>query len=327
MAVTFDLDFDGSPGRVDHVAPGLRRLLAPNPSRFTFHGTGTYIVGAGNEVAVIDPGPEREAHHEALLTALDGLRVSHIFVTHTHRDHSPLARRLSAVTGAPIVGCGPHGETRADDPDDVIDFGPLDDDDADAASTPGPAESEEEARDGGVDTEHLPDTQLHDGDVVTGDGWTLEAVHTPGHTSNHLCFAWREASALFTGDHVMGWSTSVIGPPDGDMGAYLESLEKLLERDDEVYWPTHGNPIREPHTYVRGLIEHRRERERQVVESLQTGVDQIEQLVRARYQHVSKRLWPAAARSIHAHLLDLAERGVVASSSGSHRLTDRYELV
>lgn len=327
MAVTFDLDFEGVPGVVEAVAPGLRRVLAPNPSRFTFHGTGTYVLGSADGVAVIDPGPDRDDHLDALMTALGDATVSHIVVTHTHRDHSPLSRRLASATGAPIVGCGPHGEVRAEDPDDQIDFGVEDDDEVAAASGADGTPENDGHQDGGVDLEHEPDVQLAHGDVLTGDGWTLETVHTPGHTSNHLCFAWLEAMAMFTGDHVMGWSTSVIGPPDGDMGSYLASLEMLLDRDDHTYWPTHGNPITNPHEHVSGLIEHRRQRERQVVSSLGDGLDSIEALVRAHYQHVHHKLWPAAARSLHAHLLDLVDRGVAESATGTCRLTDRYTLV
>ena len=207
-----ELDF--SYGAVAQVSPLIRRVIAHNPSVFTFHGTGTYIVGHG-KVAIIDAGPDLAQHVDAVLAAVRGETVTHLIVTHTHIDHSPATRHIKAATGAETYGFGPHGGGE------------------------GPAVEE------GADRDFVPDHRLADGAVVAGDGWTLEAVHTPGHTSNHLCFALAEERALFSGDHVMGWSTTVVSPPDGDMGAYMVSLEKLKGRDEETYWPTHGPPIPE----------------------------------------------------------------------------------
>jgi glyoxylase-like metal-dependent hydrolase (beta-lactamase superfamily II) len=265
----------------EQVTPGVRRLLAPNPSPFTFTGTQTYVVGRG-EVAVIDPGPDDPSHVERLLSAIGQERVTAILVTHTHRDHSPASRRLARVTGAPIVGCAPFA---------VEDKGPR----ADAS----------------FDFDYRPDRVLADEGRVVGDGWTLEAVATPGHTSNHLCFAFPEQRALFSGDHVMGWSTTIVAPPDGDMAAYMASLDKLLARDDRVYFPTHGPAVEQPQEHVRKLIAHRRMRERQILEQVQEGEGRIPQMVANLYQDTDPRLHPAAERSVLAHLIDLARRGRV----------------
>lgn len=331
MSPRFDLGFDGTAGVLQHIQPGLHRLVAPNPSKFTFRGTGTYIVGEPGSTVVIDPGPDNADHFAALAAALHNRTVTHIAVTHTHRDHSPLAKKLAQHTGATVVGCAPHPTLTERDQSDIIDFGIADDDEiASSAGISPPAGDEpstDEHADGGVDVDYAPDVELRDGDTISGDGWTLVAVHTPGHTSNHLCFEWTEANGLFTGDHVMGWSTSVIGPPDGNMTDYLASLHKLLERSDTTYWPTHGNPIVEPQTFVRALIAHRREREQQVLDALTQGGTDIEALVRRLYQHVSPKLWPAASKSVHAHLLGLIDQGRVASASGTHRLTDQYSPI
>lgn len=266
---------------LEQVAPGIRRLLAPNPSAFTFTGTQTYVVGDG-QVAVIDPGPDDSRHVERLTGALAGETVAAILVTHTHRDHSPASRPLAAATGAPIIGCAPLAF-----PDD----GPR----ADAS----------------FDFAYVPDAVLADGGRVAGDGWTLEAVATPGHTSNHLCFAFVEHSALFSGDHVMGWSSSIVSPPDGDMAAYMASLERLLARDDRIYYPTHGPAIVDPKAHVRALIAHRRAREAQILDALAGGEGRIVEMVPKLYRDVDLSLHPAAARSVLAHLLDLEARGRV----------------
>ncbi len=267
-------------GRIERVAPLVRRVLAPNPSPFTYTGTQTFIVGEG-EVAVIDPGPDDPAHLDALVSALAAERVAAIFCTHTHRDHSPASRALQAATGAPIVGC---------------------------AALPG---AEEELRsDESFDIHYRPDRVLEDGESLAGPGWMLEAVATPGHTSNHLCFALRESGALFSGDHVMAWSTSIVAPPDGDMGDYLASLDKLLARDDRIYFPTHGPAVEEPHAHVRRLIAHRRNREAQVLAQLDAGPVRVETIVAAIYRDVDPGLHPAAALSVLAHLLDLERRGL-----------------
>ncbi len=277
-------------GRLAARSPLVRRLLARNPSPFTFTGTGTFVVGHG-DVAVIDPGPADPDHVAALLTALAGERITHIVVTHTHMDHSPAAPAVQAATGARIVGCAPLV---------LSDDGPR----ADAGFDPG----------------YAPDQVLAEGDSISGPGWTLTAVATPGHTSNHLCYALAEEKALFTGDHVMGWSTTVVAPPDGDMGDYIASLQKLLDRDDDVYHPTHGEAIREPQRLVRGLITHRRQRENQILKLLGEGHRAIPDMVGVMYAMVDRRLHPAAGRSVLAHLVDLQRRGQVAPAGDAWRL-------
>ncbi|MCU0890402.1 MAG: MBL fold metallo-hydrolase [Sandarakinorhabdus sp.] len=271
-------------GRLDARSPLVRRLLARNPSPFTFTGTGTFVVGQpGGTVAVIDPGPADPAHIRALIAALAGETVSHIVITHTHMDHSPAAPALKAATGALIVGCAPL--VLADD-------GPR--------------------ADAGFDATYAPDHVLADGERIEGPGWTLTAVATPGHTSNHLCFALEQEKALFTGDHVMGWSTTVVAPPDGDMAAYMASLEKLMARDDVIYHPTHGEPVTDPQRFVKHLLAHRRQRETQILRAIDEGLSTIPQMVAAMYAMVDKRLHPAAGRSVLAHLIDLERRGRVA---------------
>ena len=271
-------------GKLEPVAPGVRRIVANNPGPFTYKGTGTYVIGEG-EVAVIDPGPELEEHVAALLAGLAGERVTHILVTHTHRDHSPAAAAVKAETGAMTYGFGPHGGGRR-----------------------GEAAVEE-----GGDWDFSPDVTVRDGDTIAGAGWRFEAVHTPGHTSNHLCFALPDRGILFSGDHVMGWSTSVISPPDGDMGAYMASLDKLLGRRDTVYWPTHGPAITEPQAQVRAFIAHRREREAGILDCLDAGDAQIDAIVGRLYFGLQPGLRRAAGRSVHSHLLDLVARGIVDS--------------
>jgi glyoxylase-like metal-dependent hydrolase (beta-lactamase superfamily II) len=306
-------------GRVEQVSPLIRRVVAENPSRFTYLGTGTYIVGRG-EVAVIDPGPALDAHVDAIIAALEpGERVTHMVVTHTHSDHSPATRALGERTDAPTWGFGPHGALPDDDPGDRIVFG---DEEADRADAPRDGDVLREA----ADTAFTPDWHIGHGDVIDGKGWTLEAIHTPGHTSNHLCFALREEDAVFTGDHVMGWSTSVIGPPDGDVAAYLASLRLLLGRDDATYWPTHGPPVTDPHGLVRAFLAHRAERTRQIVAGLAEGQSTIAELVPVMYADVDKGLWRAAAASTYAHLLMLIDEGRV-EADGPPRRTSRYQLV
>ena len=259
----------------------VRRVLAPNPSPFTFTGTQTYIVGT-NEVAVIDPGPADPAHIDGILAATEGERIIAIICTHTHRDHSPAAAPLKAATGAQIIGCAPL--TLEDD-------GPR----ADAA----------------FDTSYTPDRVLTDGKRVTGPGWTLETVATPGHTSNHLCFHLIEENSLFTGDHVMGWSTTVVSPPDGDMADYMRSLDRLMARSDAVYYPAHGEPVTKPQQFVRGLAGHRKQRERQILRMLESGEGVIADMVPKLYAGIDERLYGAAGRSVLAHLIDLRDRGQV----------------
>lgn len=269
-------------GRAVWLDPLVRRVLAPNPSPYTFTGTQTYLVGAGADVAVIDPGPARPDHVAAIVAAAGTARIVAIACTHTHIDHSPAASALQAETGAPIIGCAPLA---------------LDDD--------GPR------ADASFDHDYRPDRVLADGEVLTGHGWSLHAVATPGHTSNHLCYALEPGGALFTGDHVMGWSTSVVSPPDGDMGAYLASLALLQERDDRVYYPAHGPQIDNPRQFVRGMIGHRRQRERQILNLLAEGDRVIPDFVAAMYKGLDPRLHGAAGRSVLAHLIDLERQGRV----------------
>jgi len=270
-------------GEAQQVTPLIRRVVAENPSKFTYQGTGTYIVGRAR-VAVVDPGPELDSHRDALTAALVDDEVTHIFVTHCHADHSPLAAWLHEQTGAPRLAFGPHG---AIDPSDSV--------------------VTEEA----IDTAFVPDVRMAGGEAVSGDGWTIEAVHTPGHTSNHLCYALREERALFSGDHVMGWSTTVIAPPDGDMRAYLDSLRLLLQRSDRTYWPTHGGPITEPRPFVEAYLTHRLEREEQVLSCVRQGHERIPAIVSELYVDVPETLHDAAGRSVLAHLVKLVDDGLV----------------
>lgn len=263
------------------LSPLVRRVLAPNPSAFTYTGTQTYIVGTG-EVAVVDPGPAEPAHIAGILAATTGERIVAILCTHTHRDHSPAAAPLKAATGAKIVGCAPLT---------IDDDGPR----ADAA----------------FDTSYAPDRILTNGERMTRSGWTIETVATPGHTSNHLCYHLGEENALFTGDHVMGWSTTVVSPPDGDMADYMRSLDVLLARNDAIYYPAHGEPVTKPQQFVRGLAGHRRQRERQILRMLEAGEGVIADMVPKMYAGIDQRLYGAAGRSVLAHLIDLRNRGLV----------------
>ena len=281
-----DITHDRRPypaGEMADVSPLVRRFIAPNPSPFTFTGTCCYVVGRGR-VAVIDPGPDDAAHADALVRALAGETVERILVTHTHRDHSPGARRLKALTGAAIVGCAPHV--------------PIVDDSSGRL-------------DASHDLDHAPDAIMADGDTLGGDGFTLTAVHTPGHASNHLCFALREENALFSGDHVMAWSTSVVAPPDGSMGDYMASLEKLRARSENVFWPGHGGPVTEPARYMRALVNHRRLREAAIVSAIDHGLRTIPDIVERIYRGLDPRLTKAAGLSVLAHLEDLVARGRV----------------
>jgi glyoxylase-like metal-dependent hydrolase (beta-lactamase superfamily II) len=277
-------------GRAVELEPLVRRVLCGNPSPFTYTGTQTYIVGRG-EVAIIDPGPDDPDHVASLIDAVAGERVTAILCTHTHRDHSPAAPALKAATGAPIIGCAPLV---------LVDAGPR----ADAS----------------FDTSYAPERVLADGEQVSGPGWTLEAVATPGHTSNHLCFALVESGALFTGDHVMGWSTTVVSPPDGDMAAYMASLDRLMRRDDRVYYPAHGDPVDNPQRLVRGLAGHRKQREGQILRLLGEGPAAIPAMVERMYVGLDPRLQGAAGRSVLAHLFELRDRGVVGADGDRWRL-------
>jgi glyoxylase-like metal-dependent hydrolase (beta-lactamase superfamily II) len=272
---------DAPTGEAIQLEPLVTRVLAANPSPYTYTGTETYLVGT-DDLAVIDPGPDLPDHIDALIRAIAGRPVVAILCTHTHRDHSPASRAVQATTGAPIVGCAPLA---------LNDDGPR----ADAA----------------FDRDYAPDRVLADGEQLSGTGWTLTAVATPGHTSNHLCFALAESGALFTGDHVMGWSTSVVAPPDGDMADYMASLGKLMARDDRVYYPAHGDPVERPQRFVRGMLGHRKQREGQILRLLGEQSRDIPAMVAKMYVGLDPRLTGAAGRSVLAHLLDLRQRGIV----------------
>ncbi|NVP56380.1 MBL fold metallo-hydrolase [Mycoplana rhizolycopersici] len=284
----FERAFEPAYGVAVPAADGVQRITVNNPSPFTFHGTNSYIVG-GRSVAVIDPGPEDEAHFQALMAALAGREVSHIFVSHTHRDHSPLAGRLKAQTGAVVVAEGPH---RAARPLHAGEANPF-------------AESSDMAFE--------PDIAIGDGEAIDGDGWRLMALHTPGHTTNHAAFALEGTGILFSADHVMAWATSIVAPPDGAMRDYMASLEKLLLRDDRLYLPGHGGPVIEPSAFLRGLRTHRRMRERAVLARIRAGDRLIPEMVKVIYASTDPRLHGAAALSVLAHLEDLVERGEVST--------------
>lgn len=287
--IPFVRDFDFAYGRRDQASPLIQRVVADNPGPFTGAGTGTYIVGRsepGASVAVIDPGPADDAHLRALLDAVTGRRVTHILVTHTHRDHAPLARPLATATGATILAARPPARAQH------VSGGSDEDDDSD----------------------FQPDIILIDGEVIVGDRWTIEAVFTPGHASNHIAFALLEENALFSGDHVMGWSTTVVAPPDGNMRDYMASLDKVIARDFDTIWPTHGPPIRQVRPFLEAYRAHRLEREAQIVARLQAGDRTIAQMVGVLYAAVDEKLWPAASLSVLAHLIKLVEEGVATAT-------------
>jgi glyoxylase-like metal-dependent hydrolase (beta-lactamase superfamily II) len=296
----FDLAFDAPPGELVRVSPLVRRLVAPNPGPFTFTGTCTYVVGSG-EVAVVDPGPDLPAHMQALLASLKGEKVAAVFVTHTHRDHSPAARRLRAATGAPVIGCAPYFPAR--------DLGLGEINRLDAAN----------------DLDYQPDRTLADGEIWRGAGFSLCAVATPGHTMNHLCFELVEEQALFTADHVMGWSTSIVAPPDGAMRLYMDSLEKLRGFDHKIYWPGHGGPITQPQRFLRALIHHRHAREKSILKALGGGPLPVAGIVAKVYEKLDPRLKGAAALSTFAHLEDLYTRDLV-GTDGPPRLDGTFRL-
>jgi glyoxylase-like metal-dependent hydrolase (beta-lactamase superfamily II) len=280
--IPFVRDFDFEYGRVDQVSPRIRRVVARNPGPFTFTGTGTYIVGRG-AVAVIDPGPADPEHLAALTRAVAGEQVTHVLVTHTHADHSPLARPFAQSQGAPVF----------------------------AARPPGAASSAETRMEEDADEAFFPDVVLEGGERLSGPDWTIETLATPGHASNHLAFALLEENALFSGDHVMGWSTTVVAPPDGDMGAYYESLDRVAARGFSTLWPTHGPPVVEPAPFLAAYKAHRRERERQILRQIEAGRATIAEMVPEIYAGVDQGLWPAASMSVLAHLLHLHREGAV----------------
>lgn len=289
MSMTSDLQ-SLPVGKTEQLSPLVGRILAPNPSPFTYTGTQSYIVGQ-RQVAIIDPGPDDPDHLQALRAAVGEREVRAILCTHTHRDHSPAAHPLSVATGAPVIGCAPLA---------LDDNGPR----ADAS----------------FDVNYKPDKVLADGEGVLGDGWTLRAIATPGHTSNHLCYALIEEAALFTGDHIMGWSTTVIAPPDGNMTDYMASMQKLADRQDKVYYPAHGDEVSNPQRLVRGMMGHRKSREGQILRHIDaSGGASVADMVAAMYKGVDKQLHPAAALSVLAHLFDLQQRG------RAHPVGDHWE--
>ncbi|TBY44914.1 MBL fold metallo-hydrolase [Rhizobium leguminosarum] len=297
----FDLAFEPAYGQAVPVASGVERVTVNNPGPFTFFGTNSYIVGS-SFVAVIDPGPEDEAHFQALMAALAGRAVTHIFVSHTHRDHSPLARRLQAATGAVTVGQGPHRPARPLRDGEINPF----------------AESS--------DLSFVPDITLSDGETLSGDGWALTAVLTPGHTANHAAFALEGQDILFTGDHVMAWSTSIVAPPDGSMADYMASLERLIARDDRLLLPGHGGPVTEPAGFLKALKAHRLGREQAVLARVQAGDTQIAEMVKVIYRDTDPKLHGAAALSVLAHIENLMERGEIAAD-GPPSLAATYRLL
>ena len=298
--IPFDKSFGLEPDRVQEMAPGVRAIVADNPGPFTYKGTISYIVGRG-QVAIIDPGPDDAAHIAALLDAVRGETVTHIFVTHTHRDHSPAAAKVKAVTGAKVFAQGPHRSAR-------------------------PLHTGEVRRlDASADLDFRPDIALADGEIVSGAGWTLQAVATPGHTANHMAFAFKESNLLFAGDHVMAWSTTIVAPPDGAMTDYMASLRKLARRSEPLYLSGHGAPVREAPRYVQHLIRHRQARETSILHRLAKGEADIPTIVRAVYIGLDPRLIGAAALSVLAHLEELVARGAVVtegppSIAGTYRL-------
>lgn len=290
MAVTipFVRDIDFEYGRVEQVSPLIRRVIANNPGPFTFTGTGVYIIGHG-DVCVIDPGPDLAEHFDALKVALAGETISHVLVTHSHMDHSPLAHPLARWAGCSVLASG-----------DI--------------SVPGDSEVRMEA---GDDVRFRPDAALSDGTMISGAGWTIEAIATPGHTSGHMCYALQEENCLFSGDHIMGWSTTVISPPDGDMDDYLTSLSKIAQRAFATIWPTHGPPITEPGPFVNAYIAHRLDREAQIIGQLEAGQTKIKEFVPIMYANVDARLWPAACHSVMAHMTRLVKNGAVSATNGT----------
>ncbi|MGR9462112.1 MBL fold metallo-hydrolase [Rhizobium leguminosarum] len=297
----FDLAFEPAYGQAVPVVSGVERVTVKNPGPFTFFGTNSYIVGSSS-VAVIDPGPEDEAHFQALMATLAGRAVTHIFVSHTHRDHSPLARRLQAATGAVTVGQGPHRPARPLREGEINPF----------------AESS--------DISFVPDITIGDGETLSGDGWSLRAVLTPGHTANHAAFALEGRDILFSGDHVMAWSTSIVAPPDGSMADYMESLDRLIAREDRLLLPGHGGPVTEPSTFLKALKAHRLRRELAVLARVRAGDTEIAEMVKVIYRDTDPTLHGAAALSVLAHIESLMERGEIAAD-GPPSLAATYRLL
>ena len=297
IKIPFKLEHNFEYAKLEKLTPLIRRVTARNPSGFTFHGTGTYIIGR-KDVAIIDPGPLLEEHIQALKRLLSGENITHILITHTHMDHSPAAAPLKDFWGVKTFGFGPHG---------------------------GGIGNSQNTEAGG-DKDFAPDVVCKDGTIISADDWTIECVHTPGHTSNHLCFALLEENSMFTGDHVMGWSTSVIGPPDGNMTDYIKSLEKLLKRKESTYWPTHGSSIDNVQEFVKAFIDHRLEREEQILSCLRQGVNVISEMIPIMYSETDPSLHPAAARSAFAAIIRLVETGRVSCDTTEPKIDAEYFL-
>ena len=316
-----DLHFDHSLpavyGMAERLTPRIERLLAHNPSPFTFRGTGVYLVGDDRSVVVIDPGPDDPEHIKSLLAAIGSRKVDHILITHTHRDHSPAAAALKEATGAKTYGYGPHFNSPLHPSharERATGTSPAS---ADARGGGGPVQAEPVVEEGG-DRDFVPDVTVRDGDMIAG---RFRCVFTPGHTSNHMCYALEDEQALFTGDHVMGWSTTVVAPPDGDMGAYMKSLEKLIARKDRILYPTHGSPITRPGPFLRAYLSHRKMRESQIARAIPRGRNTVPLLVETLYAGLSPSLVRAATLTVQAHLLHMIEeRRIRALPDG------RYEL-
>ena len=300
--IEFDRRATAPAGEIVELSPLVRRVIAGNGGPMTFTGTCSYIVGRGT-VAIIDPGPDDPAHIARLLDAVSGETVSHIVVTHTHRDHSPAVPAIKRATGAMVVGCGPHRPARELA---LGEINPLD---------------------SAGDHSYSPDRELREGETIDGPGWRLEAIETPGHTANHLAFALPEEETLFSGDHVMAWSTTIVAPPDGSMAAYMASIEKLRGRGERIYRPGHGGPVTEPQRFLRGLVQHRRQREAAILSRLQAGDETISEMVPAIYQGLAPALHGAAALSVLAQLEDLVARGAVSCSDPHPQLASHYRLV
>lgn len=323
MSIPFVTLAEPSYGDAVQVAPLIRRVIAKNPSKYTYLGTGTYIVGSG-EVAVIDPGPLSNSHREALMAALAGERVTAILVTHCHSDHSPLAAWLREYTGAPTIAFGPHHVDDAWVEDDTPDE-PDEEELAAAAAAEAAGEPKVEET---LDLAFQPDVRVADGEIAaTGEGWTLRAVHTPGHTSNHLCFWFEEQRALFTGDHIMGWSTTVIGPPDGNMRDYFHSLDRVRAMEPAVLWPTHGAPVTEPGAFIDAFVQHRLDREAAVLATVRAGTMLVPEMVRELYVGVHEKLYKPAGRSVLAHLIKLVDDGLVVCEGAQPGVTTPYRPV
>lgn len=320
MSIPYVLLDDPHYGEAVEVAPLIRRVIAKNPSKFTYHGTGTYIIGRG-EVAVIDPGPISDSHRDALIAALEGERVVAILITHCHSDHSPMAAWLKEYSGAPTIAYGPHAISEGWVEDDTPDE-PDEEEKAAAAEAEAAGEAKVEET---LDYAFDPDVRVADGEIAaSGDGWTIRAIHTPGHTSNHMAYWLEEQRALFTGDHMMGWSTTVITPPDGDMRDYLDSLQKVKDLDPAVLWPTHGAPVTDGKTFVDAFVQHRLDREAGVLAAVRAGTTMIPDIVKQLYVDVDKKLYKAAGRSVLAHLIKLVEDGEVTFEGTQPGVTTPY---